>query len=258
MEKKEYYKHNLPHFQQPGQAYFVTWSLQDAVPKKALKRYTQQLEVLKSRIDAGAADSPRGSLHGDPPFTNRRSESATPPGAADSDPLIHNADQNQHHPNSDPLIRKLRKEYYTLRKRYIKAYDDLLDAERNPKTDLSKPENLEILIGALKFWNGKKLKNHAFCIMPNHIHWVFQVFEKDRNGEPVYLQDILYSVKRFSAGQINKLENREGRLWQKESFDTTIRDEKHLYYAIEYTLNNPVNAGFVDDWREWPGNWYEE
>jgi REP element-mobilizing transposase RayT len=235
MEKKEHYKHNLPHFQQPGQAYFVTWSLHDAVPKKALKRYTQQLEVLKSRIDKDAVKS-------EPPSTNRRSESATPMGAADS----------------DPLIRKLRKEYYAIRKRYIKAYDDLLDAERNPKTDLSKPENLEILIGALKFWNGKKLKNHAFCIMPNHIHWVFQVFEKDRNGEPVYLQDILYSVKRFSAGQINKLENREGRLWQKESFDTTIRDEKHLYYAIEYTLNNPVNAGLVDDWREWPGNWHEE
>lgn len=84
MEKKEYYKHNLPHFQQPGQAYFVTWSLQDTVPKKVLKRYTQQLEVLKSRIDAGAADSPRVSLHGDPPFTNRRSESATPMEPADS------------------------------------------------------------------------------------------------------------------------------------------------------------------------------
>jgi REP element-mobilizing transposase RayT len=203
----------------------------------------------------------RLAIGNDVPVINRRSESATPVGAADSDPLIHNTNQNWHHPgsaDSDPLIHNLRKEYYALRKRYIKAYDDLLDAERNPKTDLSKPENLEILIDALKFWNGKKLKNHAFCIMPNHIHWVFQVFEKDGNGEPVYLQDLLYSVKRFSAGQINKLENREGRLWQKESFDTTIRDEKHLYYAIEYTLNNPVNAGLVNHWREWPGNWYEE
>ncbi|HKJ79186.1 MAG TPA: hypothetical protein VKA10_06605, partial [Prolixibacteraceae bacterium] len=73
-----------------------------------------------------------------------------------------------------------------------------------------------------------------------------------------YLQDILYSVKRFSAGEINKLEKREGKLWQKESFDTTIRDEKHLYNAIEYTLNNPVNAGLVNDWPEWPGNWCED
>jgi len=31
MEKKEFHRHYLPHFQQPGQAYFVTWSLKDAV-----------------------------------------------------------------------------------------------------------------------------------------------------------------------------------------------------------------------------------
>ncbi|MCF6332514.1 MAG: transposase [Draconibacterium sp.] len=110
----------------------------------------------------------------------------------------------------------------------------------------------------LKFWEGKKLKNHAFCIMPNHVHWVFQLIEKDENGEPVYLQDILYSVKRFSVSKINKLEKREGKLWQKESFDTTIRDEKHLYYTIEYALNNPVNAGFVHDWKDWPGCWSAE
>jgi REP element-mobilizing transposase RayT len=155
-------------------------------------------------------------------------------------------------------LEKLRLEYYTLRKKYIKAYDDLLDAERNPKINLSKTGNLKILINTLKFWDGKKLKNHAFCVMPNHVHWVFQVFEKDEEGKPVYLQDIMYSIKRFSAGQINKLENHIGKLWQKESFDTTIRDDKHLYYAIEYTLNNPVKAGLVNDWREWPGCWKAE
>ena len=47
MQKKEYYKHNLPHFQQPGQAYFVTWSLKDAVPKHKLRHFTNQLEILK-------------------------------------------------------------------------------------------------------------------------------------------------------------------------------------------------------------------
>ena len=54
MEKKESYRHILPHFQQPGQAYFVTWNLQEAIPKKALVRYTQKLEMLKLQI-LGAA-----------------------------------------------------------------------------------------------------------------------------------------------------------------------------------------------------------
>ncbi|MBN1926414.1 MAG: hypothetical protein JW798_11315 [Prolixibacteraceae bacterium] len=44
-------------------------------------------------------------------------------------------------------------------------------------------------------------------------------------------------------------------MWQKENFDTTIRDEKHLYYAVRYTLNNPVKAKLVKRWQDWEGTW---
>jgi hypothetical protein len=63
MNKKEYYKHILPHFQQSGQAYFVTWILKDAIPPHALTRYTEKLALLKAEIDrltvavSGAEDS---------------------------------------------------------------------------------------------------------------------------------------------------------------------------------------------------------
>jgi len=164
-----------------------------------------------------------------------------------------NADRSPHHPENEASLKKLQEEYNTVRKKYIKAYNDLLDAEHDPKVNLSKPENTKIIIDSLKYWEGKKLINHAFCIMPNHVHWVVELHTKDEDGKPVYLEDILYSVKRFSATHINKLENRVGALWQKESFDTTIRDEKHLYYAVEYTLNNPVNAGYVKHWKDWFG-----
>jgi len=235
MQKKEYYKHNLPHFQQPGQAYFVTWSLKDAVPKHALQHFANKLEILRSQIKTDLADS----------FS----------GLADSDPPL---EKESRFGDRETKIEKLKNKYNLLKKRYIKAYNDLLDVQLNPYIDLSKPENTEIIINALKYWEDKKLKNHAFCVMPNHVHWVFELFEKDVEGNPVYLQDIMCSVKRFSANEINKLENRSGSLWQKESFDTTIRDGKHLYYAVEYTLTNPVKAGFVSDWRDWPGCWNAE
>ncbi len=230
MDKKEYYKHILPHFQQPGQAYFVTWCLKDSVPEKALKRYTTELDILQSQIrvfgaGVGAAISNRRLI------------------------AVENRDTR-----NDYEIENLKKKYYTLRKKYIKAYNELLDAEKNPKIDLSKSHNTEILVEALHFWEEKKLINHAFTIMPNHVHWVFELLEKDKDGKPVYLQDILQSVKRHTANQINKVEGRTGTLWQKESFDTTIRNEKHLYYAMQYTLNNPVSAGLVKDWKDWPGS----
>ena len=86
MNKKEYYRHILPHFQLPGQAYFVTWSLKDAIPKKALKRYTQDLKILKSQIEF---------------YKSRESEKS--------------------------IIRELEKKYYIVQRKYIKAFNDLLD-----------------------------------------------------------------------------------------------------------------------------------
>ncbi|MEZ5106773.1 MAG: transposase [Draconibacterium sp.] len=214
--KKEAYRNILPHFQQPGQAYFVTWILKDAAPKKALAIYTQKLELLKSQIE----------FH-----------------------------KNQNH--EQKTIDDLSFQYNLTRKKYIKAYDDLLPATCKKSTvDLSKPENLQIIKEAFLFWENKKLKNCALSIMPNHIHWVITLLEKDAEEKTVYLQDILQSVKRYTAREINKQEGRLGTLWQKESFETTIRNEKHLYNAVEYTLNNPVKAGLVKSRESWPGNAY--
>lgn len=91
--------------------------------------------------------------------------------------------------------------------------------------------------------------------MPNPIHWVFRTREKDDDGNPVYLSNIMESVKKHTSRKINKAIGREGHLWQKESYDITIRDHQHLYRAIEYTLNNPVAAKLVDDRTHWPDSW---
>lgn len=56
MQKKESYRHLLPHFQQAGQSYFVTWCLKEAVPAKALVSYTNQLAALKAEIDIAKAN----------------------------------------------------------------------------------------------------------------------------------------------------------------------------------------------------------
>lgn len=214
MEKKESYRRTLPHFQQPGQAYFVTWNLKDAVPSKALLRYTQRLAELNAQIE----------FHKDQKSEKR-------------------------------IIDEIRTNYYSTRRKYIKAYEEKLDLGNNLTIDLCKAENLEIIKKALHFWEGLRLTNYAYSIMPNHVHWAFKVFENDENGQPVYLQKIMQSVKRETANMINKLENRTGSLWQHESFDITIRDDKHLYHAINYTLQNPVTAGLVSIWKDWPGCW---
>lgn len=249
MERKEYYKHKLPHFQQPGQSYFVTWVLKEAVPPHALRTYSEKLALLKAQLDQDrrfptavinqqvtTGDSNVAENH---VFQDRR---------------IVSADLNVGKSTDTIRASQISREYNLLRKKYLKAYDNLLAAVHSPMVDLSKPPLLQIMKEAIYFWEGKRIETQAFCIMPNHVHWIFQIKEKDENGKPVYLQDIMHSIKRHTANQINKLTGRSGPLWNKESFDTTIRDIKHEYFAIRYTLNNPVAAGFVKDVREWPGN----
>jgi len=211
-EKKESYKHILPHFQQPGQAYFVTWCLQDSIHPKALAKYTLKLQDIKVQID----------------FRKKQNK-------------------------LDQMLEELSLEYYQIRKEYWKAYDDLLAQNLDRKIDLNKPELSGIILEALAFWEGNRIENYAWCIMPNHIHWVFKVLEVDSEGKHVYLQDIMHSVKRQTANKLNIEIGRKGKFWQKESFDTTIRDDKHLMNAINYTLNNPIVAGFVKEWSDWPG-----
>ncbi len=212
MEKKEFHRANLPHYQQPGQAYFVTWNLQDAIPAKALKDYTEKLKQLRNLIDNAIKE-------------NQPKEK----------------------------INALRFDYNILRKKMMKAFEDLMHLNSKTVVDLSKTENTTIVYNALTYWEGVKLKNHAICVMPNHVHWVFKLYEKDGNGKPVWLEDIIKSVKQHSAIEINLVENQKGTLWHKESWDTTIRDDRHLYEAIEYTRNNPVAAGLAKDWKDWKG-----
>jgi len=212
MEKKEAYKHMLPHFQQPGQAYFVTWSLIDAIPPKALEDYTQQLKQISSNIELAKKGK-----------------------------------------ESEEAMAILKMNYAVLRRKYMKAYDDLLHLQTKFIVDLYKKQNTDIVMESLHFWEGKRLENYAICVMSNHVHWVFRLYERNELDEPVYLQDILHSVKRFSANKINKLEGLKGSLWQKESYDTTIRDDKHLIRATEYTINNPVEAKLVKHWTDWKG-----
>ncbi len=212
-EKKEAYRGNLPHFQQPGQDYFVTWILKGAIPKKAVEIYSRKMENLKAEIEILKT---------------------------------HKADFR--------AIEDAKREYYILRKKYIAQVDEILDVQKETFVDLSIPEHVKIIYDTLMFWEGNRIANYCFCIMPNHVHWVLRIFEKDENGKPVYLEDVMHSVKLFTARQINEHNGKTGTLWQKESFDTTIRDQKHLYNAIEYTLNNPLKAGLVKNRDDWRGN----
>jgi putative DNA methylase len=92
--------------------------------------------------------------------------------------------------------------------------------------------------------DGKTYRLQAWAIMPNHLHLVVDVWATP-------LSKLLNLWKGASARAANLALNRRGRFWEREYFDTLIRDGEHLKRAIRYTENNPVKAVLVAERKAW-------
>ena len=91
--------------------------------------------------------------------------------------------------------------------------------------------------------------------MPNHVHAVFAP-NNDEAGRPLALQAIMKSLKRYTSGQANDVLGRQGQFWQYENYDHVIRNAAEWERVITYVLNNPVKAGLVETWEQWPWTFY--
>ena len=107
---------------------------------------------------------------------------------------------------------------------------------------LRRPEIAELVAQALRKFDDERYRLLSWCVMPNHVHVVFQPWA------PFALQHILHSWKSYSALQANALLKRTGRFWQREYYDHLIRDGAELGRAVRYTVENPINAR-LRDWR---------
>ncbi len=128
----------------------------------------------------------------------------------------------------------------------FEKYDFHLSKIYNNVKYLADPQIAEICIRTIHFPNKKDYNLICYCIMPNHIHLVFELLKGNKG-----ISKIMQSIKRISAKKSNIILNRSGKFWQDESFDRWIRNEKELYYVIRYVLLNPVSAGLVGDWKDW-------
>ena len=140
-----------------------------------------------------------------------------------------------------------REKRYEIDRIFFAKYDEILD-QNISKISLLKPFSLaEIIKACIHFYDSKDYLLYSYCVMPNHVHLLFEQMENSRT-----IDKIMQSIKRYSARQINKVINRKGSLWQSESYDHIVRDEKEFYRIVWYIMNNPVKAKLVDEWNKWP------
>ena len=105
----------------------------------------------------------------------------------------------------------------------------------------------EIITGSLKWLEEQDyLELLAYTIMPDHIHLLFKLKEKES------LSKVLQKFGSFTGRQICLKLDRPGGIWQEGYYDRAIRDEEELQRAFAYILNNPIKAGYVTDLIDWP------
>ena len=111
------------------------------------------------------------------------------------------------------------------------------------------PEAAKIVLSSL-CWLEKqdKILLDAAIVMPDHLHFVAGL-------KQVSLAQLIHSLKSYTAKKINDFLNRQGPLWQRNYHDHAIRQEEDLNEVVLYTLYNPVRAGLVNDFHDYPF-WY--
>ena len=133
-----------------------------------------------------------------------------------------------------------------MRQFYFGKFDGLLDNIHKGPHFLKESAVASIVADAIMYFDEKRYEVINYTIMSNHVHLTFQKLTKE-------LGEVLGSMKKYSARQINLLHNCEGRqVWQHESYDHLVRNPMELAYYHTYTLENPVKANIVSKWEDYP------
>ena len=174
----------LPHWQQEGAVYFVTFRLADAVPENLRTQWESERE---SWLRA----------------------------------------------NPLPWSAEVECEYH---RRFSGAVERWLDAGHGSCV-LRRHDCSSVVADALRHFDGDRVSQIAWVVMPNHVHALFVL------NSQWTLEKILLSWKGFTARKINPTLKRTGHFWQRDYFDRLVRDAKHLANCVRYIRRNPEKAG---------------
>ncbi|MGH8101620.1 MAG: helicase-related protein, partial [Chthoniobacterales bacterium] len=100
------------------------------------------------------------------------------------------------------------------------------------------------------------------CVMPDHVHAIFQPWPKNEapREEATFwsLTELMRSLKSFSSREINRLEGKAGAVWEKETFDRYIRSERDLAEKFHYICHNPWDSGVAKQNEDYPWMWTQD
>ena len=156
---------------------------------------------------------------------------------------------------------------YDEHKRHFARIDHILDTTQHGPVWLKQLSIATILKNKLHEYDTVNYDLLAYCVMANHVHVVIDTAvqldnlnsnETITSANYTQLHTALKYIKGGSSRLANQLLDRTGAFWQPESYDHYIRNAPELGRIIDYTLQNPVKAGLVGNWQDWPHSYLSE
>ena len=101
---------------------------------------------------------------------------------------------------------------------------------------LRRKEIGRIVAKSLDHFHGQRVLTGDFVIMPDHVHVLL------RPLPGFELEEILHSIKSYTANEINRVLEGDGTFWQRQSYDHIVRDYDQLEAFQKYIVANPKKA----------------
>ena len=111
------------------------------------------------------------------------------------------------------------------------------------------PDEQRIVLQHIIDGNGNFYDCFAAIVMPNHVHLLLR---------PIHhytLSRVLHGIKGVSSHKINIHRGTKGRIWQNESYDRIVRNNREFYIKLRYMFRNPVKKGLTTNPSQYVG-WY--
>jgi ATP-dependent DNA helicase RecG len=114
-------------------------------------------------------------------------------------------------------------------------------------------------LNAWRHFHNARYELFAICVMPDHVHALFQPWPKNEASDDDTrfwsLAELMRSLKSFTAREINRAEGKDGAVWEKETFDRYIRSDRDLAEKFHYILHNPWDGGVARQDEGYPWIW---
>jgi REP-associated tyrosine transposase len=100
------------------------------------------------------------------------------------------------------------------------------------------PTERSIVCDALKHFDEERYRLNAYVVMDDHVHALVHPLHS------ALLEDILHTWKSYSAHSLRDSGRIGIPVWQHESFDRIVRDDREFLEKMRYIMGNP--------WKRWP------